>query len=80
MQFTASILTNKISTKVFFVLKKKLSKLGRNYKINIQKKLKNQYREEIQPLLIEDPTKVINWMKNKGLLRNYLDCSKCYLI
>ena len=25
---------------------------------------RHQYIEEIQPLLIEDPTKVINWMKN----------------
>ena len=33
-------------------------------------------KEKIQPLLIEDPTEVINLMKNKRLLRNYMNCSE----
>ena len=28
---------------------------------------RQQYKEEIQPLPIEDTSKVIYWMKNKGL-------------
>ena len=38
---------------------------------------RSQYIEEIQPLLIEDPTDVVNWMKNKRLLRNDMNCSEC---
>ena len=38
--------------------------------------VRHEFIEEIQPLLIEYPTKVINWVKNKQLLRNVLDCSE----